>query len=677
MSQPPQPPNPPQGGFGAPQDPAYGYPQQPPSGGPGDGSPQSPAPASPRLEKRPESPEQPQAQPPQSAPQGPAPQGPAPQGPAPQAPAPQTPPPPQPPQGPPPAPPQGPPPSAPQQGGGFGAPGQPAYGYPAPQQPGQPGQPGQPAYGYPAPQPYGQQPQQPYAQQPYGQQPNPQQPYGQPPQQPYGQQAYGMYPPPAQFAGGGVPPQSGGSRRTLFLVVGAVVAVLLLVVGGVFVAAGGDDDPKHEAGTSSGGSGGESGGSGGGKPGPAVEAELLAKLPRPEVEEQVTTDGLWVTDTVFAKGDVDKIVGYDVTGTDDKWRIPLDGSICWASPHITADGKVAVLFQGAKVTKKTVHQGCTEVGVFDLKKGTKVWQKSVKVADEKVRFAQVTVGGGTVAAGGTSGGAAWSLGGKRLWQPKADSDCDDDGYGGGTRLVAVRRCGDYSKPNMEVQSLNPATGAPTSVYKLPSGIDGVFVVSTDPLVIGINAGDDTGSAVSHFLAIDDSGKAGKLRSKIGTRNGEYAPSCRGAEVEGCRLVTVSKDSLYLPTGEHQGQAEYGRTNEIVGFGLDSGKSTGKASAGDQRTMQPLRTDDDGSVIAYVKPTFDKGGQVVSIDPDSYDVSVLLKMPKSEARTESAYSPDNQTFVYEGNRLYMTQKYASDREPLPGQKEYAGLVFGAP
>ncbi|MGP3983713.1 hypothetical protein [Streptomyces sp. KR80] len=580
MSQPPQPPNqpppgPPGGGFGAPQDPPFGYPQQPP-GGPGYGGPQTP---------------QAPAQPPQPPP-------------APAAP--------------------------PHAGGGFGAPVPP------------------PSYGYPGA------PQQPAA-------------------QPYGQQQYGMYPPQGQFPGSGLPPRPGGgpSQQRVLVIVSAVVAVLLVVAGGAwFAASGGGEDRKNEAGNSSGGSDGRGGSSG------TVEAKLIAKIPRPVVTNQVTAEGLWVTDTVFAKGDVDKIVGYDPAGARKKWEIPLSGSICWASRHTTEDGRTAVLFQGAKATAGKLHQGCTEVAVIDINAGKKLWQESVTDGGEKVRFEEVTIGGGTVAAGGLRGGAAWKLdGGTLLWKPRSTDSCKDDGYAGGTKLVVVRRCGSYARPELEVRTVNPASGAPTSVFRVPSGIAYVHVASTDPLVIALDATDDTGSGVSDFMAIDDSGRTGKLRSKIATQR-QYTPECGSTNVEDCKLLAVGKDRLYLPNKEHQAQAEFGRTNEIVAFDLDSGKAKGKADAGEQRTMVPLRMDGD-DVIAYMNPTYDKAGQVVRIDSQTYEKTVLLKNPDASAKTESNFRPEyNMDVVYAGGRLYMGQHYVTDRQPLAGEEEYLALVFGA-
>ncbi|MFG2194311.1 PQQ-binding-like beta-propeller repeat protein [Streptomyces sp. NPDC048639] len=622
MSQPPQPPNqPPQGEFGAPQDPAYGYPQQPP--------------------------QPPQGQPSYGYPQNPPPPGQAPQAPPPPGQPPQTPP---------------------------AAAGQPPQAAPAPGQP--PQAPASP-YGYPGAQQPGQQPQ--FGQPPYGQQAYGQQAYG---PGPYAPPQYGMYPPQAPYPG--ATPPGGGSKQRVVLIVGAAVAALLLIVGGVWFATSGDGDGKKDeaknssggSGTSGGSTGGDSGGSDGGTTTTTVEAELITKIPRPKVDEQVTAEGLWVTDTVFAKSGVDEIVGYDVSGGEKKWEIPLDGSVCWASRHTTEDGSTAVLFQGAKTTKDKLHQGCTEVAAINVNTGKKLWQKSISESGRKLRFDEVTIGGGTVAAGGISGGAAWKLdGGERLWKPGTDKECRDDGYAGGEKLVAVKRCGEYSKPELEVQTLNPSSGSPKSVYKVPSGIEYVHIASTDPLVIAVDASDDTGSGVSDFFAIDDGEKTGKLRGKIATQQGQYTPECGSTDVEDCKLVTVTQDTLYMPTKEHQAQADYGRTNEIVAFDLDGGKTKGKADAGEGRVMVPLRMEG-GDIIAYKYPTYDKGGEVVSIDGKTLKQSVLLKNDDSTARTESVFRPEfNMDVVYKDSRLYMGQHYITNRKPLVGEKEYLAIVFG--
>ncbi|MEV4870222.1 outer membrane protein assembly factor BamB family protein [Streptomyces syringium] len=623
MSQPPQPPNqPPQGpppGFGGAPG---GFPPQPPQSRPGQpayGYPQSPPPP-------PGAPQSPPAPP--AAPQGPPPPPPG----APQAPP-----------GVPPTPPGG-------------------YGYPGPAGPGAQGPQDFPTQAFGAAQP-------------------PQ--FGAPPQPYATQPQFGAYPPPAQYPGApGGGPSGSGSKKRMAVIVAAVAALVLVAGGGVWFLTKGDgkdDEAKSETGKSQGGTGEQGGGGGGGKAPQTIDGKLLFSVDQPKVDDLVTVKGMWATDKIFAKADVYKIVGYGLSGGQ-KWEIPLDGEICWSSQHVTADGKTAVLVKDAKPSAEKKYGGsCTQVVALDLNNGKKLWQESAKVADQDVRFEEVTVGGGTVAAGGTSGGAAWSLdGGKSLWKPKAGEDCKDDGYGGGgDKLVAVRRCGDYKRPQMKIQTLNPKTGAITSEYKVPEGISYVHVVSTNPLVIGLDAGGSTGSGASDLMAIDDSAKDGKMRSKISTGNGKFQIKCPSTDVEGCTKVAVGKDAVYMPSEEHQsGNTQNpGRLNEIVAFDLATGQSKGKTEGIPNSELLPLSVDKDGYVIGYQSPTYRDGGAVVRIDPKTFKKDVLLKNPASSAVAERSLSPSYQQALYAQGRLYLGDGFADKPSKYRTDKEYLTLIFG--
>ncbi|MFF4408145.1 hypothetical protein [Streptomyces sp. NPDC001404] len=557
--------------------------------------------------------------------------------------------------------PQTPPPPPPSAPGGFGPPQQPAggYGYPQTAPPAAPG-----GYGYPQTPPpaaggYG-----------YPQTPPPAAPggYGYPQQGPGG----------PQYPAGPAAPAPGGPKKKapVAAIVGGAVALALLAGGGIWYAVGGSSDNGGTK-TDSSQAGGPQGGGGGGKDAPkTIDGKMLFSVDSPQVDDLVSVKGTWVTGQVFAKSDVYKVVGYGLSGGK-KYEIPLDGEICWASQQVTSDGKTAVLVKDSKPTPDKKYGGsCNQVVALDLNNGKKLWQKAAKAGDQPVNFGEVTVGGGTVAAGGTSGGAAWSLSdGKELWTPKAGDDCRDDGYGGGSKLVAVRRCGDYARPQMQVQTLDPATGGIKSTYKVPAGLNYVHVVSTDPLVVAVDAGDHTGSAASDFLAIDDSAKEGTLRSKVSTQNGKFTPKCESTNVEGCKKVVVSKDTLYLPTQEHQSgnSQEVGRVTDIVGFGLSDGQSRGKVSGAPGSSITPLSLDRDGYLVAYQDPTYKAGGMVIRIDPKTFKTDVLMKNPVDTIEAERKLSPNYQDVVWSQGRLYMGNGFANKAGPLG--KDYLALVFG--
>ncbi|KOG16427.1 PQQ-binding-like beta-propeller repeat protein [Streptomyces viridochromogenes] len=627
MTQPPPPPpnQPPQGGFGPPQD----QPPQQPGGG-GFGAPQNP--------------------PPQGPPQTPPPQGPPsgygyPQ--APQAPqAPQTPP-----------------------GGGYGYPGQ------------------QPPAPYGQPQnPYGQQ-QDPYGQQqaPYGQ---PQAPYGQPQPPGYGypQQTVPLHPQATGPGGGG-----GRSSSQLAVIVAAAVVVIALIIGGgVWYAKSGDGSTTDDTASSSGGTGGGDNGGGGGGGGDTPDgtekvpsdtnSSVLFQVPAPKVEDDtsVVVSGSWLTDKAYVKSGVSEIVGYDPDKGTKLWTIALPGPVCQASKHVNEDNLTAIAFQPAKPTKDKPSYGCSEVAAIDLDAGKKLWTKTAEVDGSPIRFDNITVSGGTVAAGGTSGGTAFDIeSGKQLWVPKADDGCYDLGYAGGEKLVTVRKCGSYDNPQLHILTIDPKSGGVISEYKMAEGVEYASVVSTEPLVVAAEVGDTDSIGLSDVFSIDN--KTGKLRIRISVPSDQFEARCSGVTtIEQCKGVVVGNDRLYVETKQHDGSnGSYGMTNEIVAFDLATGKKTGqRADAGDRYTMTPLRMDG-GNVIAYKRPPYDKGGQIVSIDGGTFKETKLLENPASRSvrDVETRLSPQYSELIYAQGHLYMSAVYASELTSSDTRKVHV-IAFGA-
>ncbi|MEU3545348.1 outer membrane protein assembly factor BamB family protein [Streptomyces longwoodensis] len=638
------------------QPPGFGAPQTPPAP---PAAPQTP-PAPPSLTKAPQPgygyPQAPQASPEQppapGAPTPPPPQAP-PAGP-PQAPPgygyPQQAPPAQPPQGygyPTPPQPQGPY-AAPQQPGPYGQPSpyaaQPGYGYP-----GQPGQPGQPGYGYP------------------GQPTVPLQPQAVP---------------------------GGGGRKVnaqLLIIVAAVVAIALIVGGGIWYSKSSSDDneakkdDKATAGTSSGSTGGQDDKGTGGTTGGGSEkapgdpaSKLLFQVPMPVVAkgDSVAVDGSWLTDKAYVKSGVAEVSGYDKNTGAKLWTVKLPGPVCEASRHMTKDYRTAVLFQ-PKMPAKNSSAGCSEVAALDLAAGKQLWRKTVSSGDYPVTFDNVTVSGNTVAAGSTDGGAAFDIAsGKVLWSPKASDSCYDAGYGGGPKLVALRKCGSYDNPELHVQTIDPVSGKVLSEYKMTAGIEYASIVSTDPLVVAADVGDSAGdgSGISDFFSVDN--KTGKLITRISAPGDQYAADCEGiTRIEACTGLAVGAGRLYVPTEEHDGTGDYSRTNEVVAFDLATGKQTGqRADAGDGYTIVPLRMDG-ADVIAYKRPPYDKGGQIVSIDGTTFKQTTLMQNPGTDSvrDLESNYLPQYSEIIYSDGRLYMAGVYADVSST--GDKEYLAIGFG--
>ncbi|GEC09589.1 hypothetical protein SSP24_72440 [Streptomyces spinoverrucosus] len=565
-----------------------------------------------------------------------------------------------------------PPPNQPPPGGGFGSPQpQPQPPQPPPVPPQQPGV----GYGYPQP------PQPPQPQPGYG--------YPQPPQpNPYGQPGYGypqatvpLHPQPGQ------PGQAAGGGRKfnaqVAIIVAAVVAIALIIGGGVWYSkssgTGGKDDTASSSGGTGDGKGGAEGTSKGSEKVPAdPNSKVLFQVPQPKLDkdDSVVVTGSWLTDKVYAKSGVAEIVGYDRDKGTELWTIPLPGPVCEASRHMTADGKTAVVFQ-PRMPAKNRSEGCSQVAAIDLNAGKKLWTETATSGDRPISFDNVTVSASTVAVGSTNGGAAFDINsGEALWTPKAADTCYDAGYGGGAKLVAVRKCGQFEARELHIQTIDPKSGKVVSEYKMAKGIEYASVVSTEPLVVAADVGESAGdgSGISDFFSIDN--KTGKLRARISAPGDSYAAECDGiTRVEDCAGLAVGNDRLYVPTEDQEGSSGSGRTNSVVAFDLASGKLTGqRADAGDGYTIMPLRMDG-GNVIAYKSGPYDKGGQVVSIDGGSFEQVKLMENPGTDSVRDvaSGKEPGYGEVLYAQGRLYMSERYASG--PRSGEVEYLAIAFG--
>ncbi|RSS72293.1 hypothetical protein EF918_26450 [Streptomyces sp. WAC06614] len=479
------------------------------------------------------------------------------------------------------------------------------------------------------------------------------------------------------------PAPAGGDsnkRNQLMIIVAAVVAIALIVGGGFWLTSGDDEDGKKPTANGQGTGGDKPGAAGGTEKVPSnTKSKTLVNVPVPQVNDVTFTGGSWVTDAVYAKSDVGKVVGYNMSDGAKKWEIPVPAPLCGASRHVS-DNKTAVLFQEAQPSEQNKYPKCTQVGVIDLNAGKMLWSgaaQTVTSGDKKVDFKEVTVSGQTVAAGGLGGGAAWNLAdGKNLWLPKPDAEkCYDMGYAGGEALAVIRKCGGYDQEYLLAQVLDPTTGAPKLSYKMSPGVKWASIVSTKPLVVGADLGDTAKNAtgVSDLFVIDDSGQ---LKAKIELASGNYDPRCGPTEVESCSKIVVGNGKVYVPSVEHQGASSSGRTNELLSFDLNTGKqTTDRADAGERYTMFPMRMDG-SNIIAYKNPPYDKGGQVVSIDGATMKETLLMENPadKELVRTEARFSPEYSEFRYHNGRLFLSDRLIN--KARPGDQEYLIVSFAA-
>ncbi|MHC5904639.1 outer membrane protein assembly factor BamB family protein, partial [Streptomyces sp. S6] len=511
----------------------------------------------------------------------------------------------------------------------------PAYGYPQPSP--------QPAYGYPAP-------------------PQPQSPasYGYPAQQPpYNPPSPPTAPMQAQAASG-----DNGLKAQVAIVASALVAMALIIGGGYWYS--NSKSPQNEAkkGDKPSAAPVAGGGAGAEKAPSDPASKVLFELPVPPLAkgESLQTDGSWLTGKVFAKTGPSEVNGYDADKGTKLWTAKLPGPVCGASSRQGTDGtKTAILFRPAKPTKAT-YQQCSQIGALDLTTGKLLWTKTASAGDYALAFDEVTVSGNTVAASGTSGGAAFDLTtGKPLWAPKAADTCHDVGYGGGPKLVALRKCGDYDNPALSAQTLDPVTGKVLSEYKLAAGIEYANIISTDPLVVGADVGDSAGdgSALSDLFSIDN--KTGALRARISVPGDEYGAECRISHVDGCSGVIAGGDRLYIQTEDRVGSGGTSSTKQLVAFDVVTGKQTGqRADGGPDHDLYPIRMDGT-NLLVYKVASYEKGGGVVSIDGTTFKETTLMHNPDSQdiAGIETRMSPGRLSeILYSQGHLFLSQTFVS-------------------
>ncbi|WP_234533330.1 PQQ-binding-like beta-propeller repeat protein [Streptomyces shenzhenensis] len=547
--------------------------------------------------------------------------------------------------------------------GGFGAPQQP------PAQGGFGAPPPQPGYGYP-PQPA---PGGPYGTAgPYGPQPG----YAYPQQQPQyfgGPGGPGMTPPPG--GGGG-----GRFKGKPALIVAAAVAGLLVVGGTVYAVTGGGDGGKEPVARQSADprtSGtpvnpGDGSGDGGADPEnlnagrKSGDAKVLWYKSAPDAPASgADAPGMWITGKTAVKAAYKQVFAYQVGNGDPAWApITFPQKICAVTSRKSADDKVVVAYMNGTSDRAK----CNQLQEIDLDTGKKGW--TATVADgglfDSALSIGLTISGKTLMVGRSESGTAYDLGsGAKLYDKKKyGAACFPTAFAGGTgRLVEVASCGaGGGNEHDEISQLDPVTGRVQWTRAVKQGWTVERTYSVDPLVVYMTNEDKNAWNIS---VLD--GK-GAFRSEVKV-NEKFAPRCGFAgldrDLQGCQGVAADADTLYLPTDVTGGG------NEIVAISLTDGTVKWRTKSPTDESMYPVKVQG-GRLVAYVRPSYDAGGQVVSIPATgaTHPTTGLLRNPQHTADIEDGFYDG--ALDWADGRLYLSATRLTGSDDA---KEKLMMAFG--
>ncbi|MFF5446933.1 PQQ-binding-like beta-propeller repeat protein [Streptomyces sp. NPDC012888] len=525
--------------------------------------------------------------------------------------------------------------------------------------------PPQQGYGYPqqGPNPYAQQqPQQP-------QQP----PHGYPQQPPQG---YGFPPPMPPGPPQGPPfPTPPGKRKTTVLIAAAVAGVLVLGTGGYFAfvhdgdsttptaqgtpGASGDAKPggpspsaSVDDGDGSGDGGTEQDLNAGRKPG--EDKVLWLKTNQVELPGGgAEAPAQWVVGDTVVKAVYKSVTAYGVTDGKQRWTVPINGTICAATGQRTADARTVLAV-------KTSESGdCNQLKLIDLKAGKEGWTKEVPKEGpfDIMTTSTLAITGDTVTVSRMGTASAFKVStGDKLFGPPATGCKPNSFAGGGTKLIAIAGCGGDSE---ELQSVDPATGKPQWTFKLEKGWSVSKVYSTDPVVVDATKRATKERAIAVFT------NDGKLRTNL-SGEGKFSARCGFSVFAGpqsCQGVVVdgAANTMYMPTE--------GSPNEIAAFDLGTGKVKWRVPSGEGRSALPLKAEN-GRLIAYLEPGFEKGGEVVSYPAAGGQPTTLLRNPSGAATVERTFFSPQVDFA--DGRLFLSASRLSGRNSGP---EKLLMVFG--
>ncbi|MFJ3832053.1 PQQ-binding-like beta-propeller repeat protein [Streptomyces sp. NPDC090046] len=497
-------------------------------------------------------------------------------------------------------------------------------------------------------------------------------------------------PRPAGDAGAGASAPSGRSGPSVprrVIAVAALLASLLLIGSGAYhltlTLRGAGEPAQPKAGPSGSPSvdQGDGKGPGGGsdtydpnagiRPG---EARVWLRDHQSEVAGSGTSQyGPWRVGDTVVSAIHNGLTGYAVADGQEKWKFPLQTSLCGVPPAPSANGRLVV----AVKESASESSRCTHLQQIDLTTGQAGWKVAVppeNARDSTSQF-ELAISGDTVAVARTAVMSGFSVtDGRRLFGTSSPNGCYPTAFAGGSRLIGIRHCSDPKDARgpgrAMVEELDPATAAPKWSYKYEQDWTVGRVLSVDPLVIAAHHKDKKTWNITAFAA------DGTIRSQ-GSPGFAVSGRCNGfgnaSGFQECYAAAADADTLYIGAGKPAASLGIDDTNQVVAVDLNTGKERWRTAEQPKgRTMWPLAVEG-GRVVVYVTPGSGEAGAVVSLAPSDGASQPVLQSPAAATGPQSVFYTHGVRIAWAGGRLFLLNGRVYGPEPRKVSR--ALLSFG--
>ncbi|MEU6284705.1 PQQ-binding-like beta-propeller repeat protein [Streptomyces sp. NPDC047028] len=306
---------------------------------------------------------------------------------------------------------------------------------------------------------------------------------------------------------------------------------------------------------------------------------------------------------------------------------------------------------------------------IDIDTGKRLWQNKLPAADFAARTnTNLALTEGVVAVAWGQGSAAYDMGsGRRLWNTTTTSQCHDMGYAGGRALLALVNCGDPRQPSYRVEKLDSRTGKDRWTYRLASGVQAVYLPSSDPPVLAVAAGDST---VTDLITLD--GENGRRMATISMSGYDaqcgrigLGPPYFGVLAE-CDLLVVGPYLIFLTSQENIANGQ--PVDWIVAFAPRTGHSVAKFEGRELQKVVPVRASGE-NLILYRAEGFANPAAVVSWNPrtDKETPYLLFEVPGTGDWQPS--NPGETRIVCEQGHVFFSRRTLradddSPKDPVP-------------